>query len=201
MGKNIINKTANSRFAKIIIEFLLPGMNNEQAIVFSGSKIKTKMLIFSALTLIAAFLPTVIHSQFITGPLVNMSLILATFLVGPFEAVFLGLMPSVLALTSGLLPLPLAPVVPFIMISNAILVGVYYYFGRKKIGFSILAASSLKFLFLFGIARLLAGVLLSGKAINIAILMMGWMQFFTAVAGGVLAYAVLSLVQKSRIIL
>ncbi len=175
-------------------------MINEQVIVSSVSKIKTKMLIFSVLTFIAAFLPTFIHSQFITGPLVNMSLILATFLVGPFEAAFLGLMPSVMALTSGLLPLPLAPVVPFIMIGNAILVGVYYYFGRKKIGLSILAASFLKFLFLFGIVRLLAGALLSGKAINSAILMMGWMQFFTAVAGGVLAYAVLSLVRKSRTI-
>lgn len=173
-------------------------MINEQAIVFSGSKIKTKILIFSALTFIAAFLPTFIHSQFITGPLVNMSLILATFLVGPFEAVFLGLIPSVLALTSGLLPLPLAPVAPFIMIGNAILVGVYYYLGRKRIGFSILAASFLKFLFLFGIARLLAGVLLSGKAINSVILMMGWMQFLTAVAGGILAYTVLLFIGKSR---
>jgi len=161
-------------------------MNEEKILVSPLARAKIKILIFSLLTLIAAFLPTVIHSQFITGPLVNMALILATFLVGPFEAVFLGLMPSVLALVSGLLPLPLAPAVPFIMISNAILVGVYYYLGRKNFGLTILAAAFLKFLFLYELSNLWLPKVLTS--------MLGWVQFYTAVLGGIMAYLVLKFI-------
>jgi hypothetical protein len=170
-------------------------MINEQAIV-QNSSLSRKILTFSALVILTAFLPTVIHSQFITGPLVNMALILAVFLLGPFEAVFLGLMPSVLALASGLLPLPLAPMVPFIMISNAILIGVYYYLGKKKFLISIAVASFLKFLFLFGIFAFLSNFLLNGKVVPALALMMGWPQFVSAVLGGTLAHLALAFINK-----
>ena len=55
----------------------------------------------------------------------NAVLIIAAVLLSPFEAVLIGLVPSAVALSSGLLPLALAPMVPFIMIGNAILVGVF----------------------------------------------------------------------------
>jgi hypothetical protein len=162
--------------------------------------VKTKVIAFTLLTIITAYMPTVIHYQLITGPLINMALILAVFLVGPFEAVFLGLMPSVLALISGLLPLPLAPIVPFIMISNAIMVGIYYYLGKKHFGISIVVASFAKFLFLYSIAQLLINFLLAGdKFISIAAKMFGLAQFVTAVIGGLMAYAVLFFIAKSRL--
>ncbi|MDD2731115.1 MAG: hypothetical protein PHW33_03265 [Candidatus Portnoybacteria bacterium] len=174
-------------------------MLGEQSIsAYYPAKIRTKALIFLALTVLAAYLPTIIHQQLITGPLVNMSLILAVFLVGPFEALVLGLLPSVFALTSGLLPLPLAPIVPFIMIGNAILVAVYHYLGKKRFVISIAIAGLLKFAFLYGTASLLAKFLFSGKAMPNLMAMMGWAQFFTAVLGGLMAYAILFSVKKFR---
>ena len=154
-------------------------------------KIKEKVLIAVALVVLTAYLPTVIHNQLVTGPLVNMSLVLAVFLLGPFEAVFLGLMPSVLALVSGLLPAILAPVVPFIMISNAILIGVYHYLGKKKFSISIFAAAFLKFIFLYAVIGFLVSHFINGKAAVSLVSMFGWMQFATALAGGALAYLIL----------
>ncbi|MFA5021618.1 MAG: ECF transporter S component [Patescibacteria group bacterium] len=171
-------------------------MIKEQSIGITTLKITEKILVFSALTILMAYLPTVIHSQLITGPLINMALILAVFLVGPIEAVFLGLMPSVLALISGLLPLALAPVVPFIMISNIILIGVYYYLGKNKFGISIFLASFLKFLFLYSITNLLLINLLPAKISLLLASMMGGLQFITATIGGLLAYAVLLMIIK-----
>jgi hypothetical protein len=175
-------------------------MTNEQTLAINYPvTIKAKVLTLTVLMLITVYLPTVIHYQLITGPLINMALILAVFLVGPFEAVFLGLMPSVLALSSGLLPLPLAPIVPFIMISNAIMVGIYYYLGKKYFGISIVVASFCKFAFLYTIAQLLINFLLAGdKFVTLAAKMMGMAQFVTAVIGGILAYIVLFFISKTR---
>jgi hypothetical protein len=63
-----------------------------------------------------------IHSQWITGPIVNVALILSVFLIGVRGAVLIGLLPSTIGLGSGLLPAVLAPMIPFIIISNIILV-------------------------------------------------------------------------------
>ncbi len=174
-------------------------MLTEQSInVLNSLKVKERIFIFSALAILAVYLPTIIHSQPITGSLVNMSLILAVFLVGPLEAVLLGLMPSVFALASGLLPLPLTPIVPFIMAGNAILVGIYYYLGRKNFGIAIAAAGFGKFLFLYAVINLLISFLPNGKQMLPLVSMMGWAQFLTAVSGGILAYIILSLVKKLK---
>ena len=174
-------------------------MLSEQSInILSSLKVKEKILIFSALTILTVYLPTVIHSQPVTGSLVNMSLILAVFLIGPLEAVLLGLMPSVFALASGLLPWVLAPMMPFIMAGNAILVGIYYYLGRKNFGLAIAAAAFGKFLFLYAMANLLINILPSGRQILPLASMMGWAQFLTAVTGGVLAYIILFFIKKIK---
>lgn len=171
-------------------------MTTAQAISIPSLKIKEKIIVFSVLAALTAYLPTVIHIQMITGPLVNMSLILALFLIGSEAAILLALAPSVLALSSGLLPLPLAPVVPFIMISNIILIGVYHYLGRKKFGVSIFLAGGLKFLFLYSVTNLLLTNLLPAPlAVNLAA-MMGSIQFVTALTGGLLAYGVLKALKK-----
>jgi riboflavin transporter len=72
-----------------------------------------------------------IHSQWITGPIVNAALILSVFLVGVRGAVLIGLLPSTIALGVGLLPAPLAAMVPFIIISNIILVFVISFFRHS----------------------------------------------------------------------
>jgi hypothetical protein len=162
----------------------------------AGSKIKEKILIVITLSALTAYLPTAIHNQFITGPLVNMSLILAVFLIGPYEAVFLGLIPSVLALVSGLLPAALAPAVPFIMISNAILIGVYHYLGKKNFGISIFTAAFLKFLFLYLVTGLLVSYFVAGTASVSLAAMFGWVQLATAIVGGLLAFVILVFMRR-----
>ena len=69
-----------------------------------------------------------LHSQWITGPVVNMALILAVFLIGIRGALLIGILPSTIALGTGLLPAVLAPMIPFIIISNTLLILVIDYF-------------------------------------------------------------------------
>jgi len=77
---------------------------------------------FLGLAGVATLLPFFIHLQWITGPVINAILILILFLVGIRSALVVCLIPSLMALAGGLLPAILAPVIPFIMISNVIFV-------------------------------------------------------------------------------
>ena len=54
---------------------------------------KTKVIIFAFFLAISIILPAFIHVQWITGPIINAALLLAAVLIGPMEAVLLGLMP------------------------------------------------------------------------------------------------------------
>ncbi|MCD4762172.1 iron hydrogenase, partial [bacterium] len=83
----------------------------------TATKVNTRAIArFLALAGVASALPMFIHLQWLTGPLVNAILILALFLIGIRSALVLCMIPSLMALASGLLPAVLAPVVPFIMI-------------------------------------------------------------------------------------
>lgn len=155
---------------------------------------RKKILIFSVLTAMIVYLPTVIPSQIITGSLVNMTLIMTTFLLGPSVAVLLALMPSSLAFLSGLLPAPLVPLIPFIITSNIILIKTYSYFGKKKFINSIFVASFLKFIFLFGSGYLLSSFLFTEQEVaSIISSMFGLTQLVTAIVGGFLAFTFLNL--------
>ena len=157
---------------------------------------KTRIFIFASFLAIAIFVPSFIHSQYITGPLVNFLLFTAAVLLGPFEAVLIGIIPSTVALASGLLPTTLAPMVPFIMLSNALLVTVFHYTRNRSFIPSVIFAALLKFIFLHSIVTLLMSTLLAEKLVTKLAIMMSWPQFVTAVAGGVLAYVFLKKLRK-----
>ena len=160
---------------------------------------------FLALAGTATFLPFVIHVQFITGPIVNAILILALFLVGVRSALVICLIPSMMALAGGLLPAILAPVVPFIMIGNVILVLCVDYFANlrqitpnnaKNYWIGVLIGAGLKFAFLFFSVNFISKLLIKQElAVKVA-QMMSWPQFATAVAGGVIAWAALRQLRK-----
>ena len=156
---------------------------------------RQKVLIFIAIFLIAGITPFFTHLQPITGPLVNALLLIATVLVGPFEAVMIGLVPSTVALASGTLPLPLAPMVPFIMIGNALFVGLFYY--SKKLGFlpAVIIAALIKFVFLAGTVRLLMSTMIKSELVAKLSIMMSWPQLFTALTGGLIAYLLLKVLK------
>jgi len=157
---------------------------------------KNRVLIFTVFLSVAIFVPSFIHSQYVTGPLVNFLLFTTAILLGPFEAVLIGIIPSTIALASGLLPLPLAPMVPFIMIANALLVAVFYYTKDRGFITGVIFASLLKFVFLHSIVVLLMSTMLQEKLVNNLAIMMSWPQFTTAVIGGMLAYVFLKRVNR-----
>ena len=160
---------------------------------------------FLALAGAATFLPFVIHVQFITGPVVNAILILALFLVGVRSALVICLIPSMMALAGGLLPAILAPVVPFIMIGNVILVLCVDYFANlrqftpnnaKNYWIGAVVGAGLKFAFLFFSVSFISKLLIKQElAVKVA-QMMSWPQFATAITGGVIAWAGLKYLKK-----
>lgn len=157
---------------------------------------------FLGLAGVATFLPFVVHVQFITGSIVNAILILALFLVGVRSALVICFIPSMMALAGGLLPTILAPVVPFIMIGNVILVlSIDWFYNKNKDetkGYwqGAIIGAGLKFAFLFFSVSFISKLLIKQElAVKIA-QMMSWPQFATAVAGGVIAWCVLKSLKK-----
>ena len=157
-----------------------------------------KLLAFALLFVLVSLTPLFLHTQWFTGPLVNAALIMAVILVGPMEAIILGLIPSSVALSSGLLPLPLAPMVPFIMMSNAVFVAIFAYMQPANYWLALGIASVLKFAFLSLTVSLLMGNLLPGNLLAQVAVMMSWPQLVTALIGGVIAFGILKSVEYSR---
>lgn len=153
---------------------------------------------FVGLMAVAAIVPHYVHNQFITGPIVNAALFTAAIILGAGNAILIGLVPSVVALVSGLLPLPLAPMVPFIMISNAILVLAFSYFRKINFGSGVVMASLVKYAFLYAtsiiVVNLISNHSLAAKA---AAQMMAWPQIVTALVGGLIAFGVLRVYEKN----
>ncbi len=151
---------------------------------------------FAGLASMAMFLPYLIPVQIITGPLVNAILILTLLIFGVRHAIVIATIPSIMALSGGLLPVVLAPVVPFVMFSNMILILSVDWccnnFKDKRKGYwsGVILGASLKFLFLFLSVNVISGLLIKQEfAIKVA-QMMSWPQLYTAFLGGVIAWGV-----------
>jgi hypothetical protein len=176
-------------------------------IINMHTKIKTleninyqSMAAFLGLAGIAMFIPFVIKLQWLTGPIVNAVLIIALLLIGLRSAIILCFLPSLIALSSGLLPAPLAPVVPFIMIGNVILVLTVdwfynYFYGPKGYWLGVVFGAAFKFLFLFLSVYWISGLIKSELIVRV-MQMMSWPQFATALGGGIIAWFVLKFLKK-----
>ena len=137
-----------------------------------------------------------LRQQAITGPIVNATLFISVALLGTQNAIFVGLIPGVIALSVGLLPVVLAPMLPFIMLGNTILIVVFGYFKEKNYWLGIILASALKFVFLFGASSMVMNLFLKKEIAQKVALMLGWPQLFTALIGGVIAYLILKKMRK-----
>ncbi|MFH1255295.1 MAG: hypothetical protein V1667_02395 [bacterium] len=156
---------------------------------------------FMALAGIAMVLPFFLHLQFITGPIVNAILILVLFLVGIRSALVMALIPSLMALAGGLLPVILAPAVPFIMVGNVIFVLIIDYFYSRQASFAgywkgVLAGAALKFIFLYLSVGWIIKLLLKQDLAAAVAKMMSWPQFATAFTGGMIAWVVLKWLKR-----
>lgn len=161
---------------------------NTSSFIRSVETTNIKWLVFSFFLTLLIGVPSFVHSQWITGPMVNAILFTSVLILGPLEALMLGLMPSAVALSSGLLPLPLAPMVPFIMLGNALMVLVFSKFRKQSFFVAVVVAAFLKFAFLHQTVVWLMKRLLSGELVAKLAIMMSWPQFFTALIGGGIAY-------------
>jgi riboflavin transporter len=142
---------------------------------------------FAGLIGIATVVP-LFHQQMITGPIVNATLFVAAILLGTQAGILAGLIPSVIALSAGTLPAALAPMVPYIMISNAILVLVFNFLKDKNYWLAVVSSSLLKFLFLAGTSSMVINLIFKKELAQSVAMMMGYPQLLTALAGGVLAW-------------
>ncbi len=166
-------------------------------------KIDTKQMAkFLTLAGLAIFLPFYLHIQLLTGPIVNAILILTLFLVGMREAMIVALVPSIVALGRGLLPPVLAPMVPFIMISNVLFIITIDYFynniknNEKGYWVGILSGSLLKFLFLLVNTNLIVTLVLNKNLAAKIAQITGVAQFATAIAGGFIAWFILKWLRR-----
>lgn len=162
--------------------------------------VKSKELQMSLLlSSLIFFIPAFVHQQLLTGPIINALLILSFLYLGKSRAFFLALIPSTVALSRGLLPMALAPMVPFIMISNCLYLEVFASLKLNKY-VNIFLASAAKAIFLFVISKLLMEkILVAALASKIAV-MMSWPQFATALLGGILALLIDASLRKNKLI-
>jgi len=119
-------------------------------------------------------------NQWITGTLVNAIIFIAVWRVGIVNALLIAAIPSSVALMRGLLPAPMATLIPFIIFSNVILV-IAFAMLKKNPLIGIVAASIAKFLFLFFVSTLFMPKLVANLVI-----MLQWPQLATALAGGLI---------------
>ena len=145
---------------------------------------------FIALAGVASLAPLFLSQQ-ITGPVVNAILFIATVILGPEKAIIIALTPSPFALSFGLLPSVLAPMIPFIMLGNAILVYVFGALWRMNYWLGMVLSSFFKFIFLAISSNIVMDLLLKTELAPKVALMMSWPQLFTALTGGLIAYVFL----------
>lgn len=161
----------------------------EKTLVVNRVNIATAVQ-FLVLLSVASFAPLV-HSQLITGTIVNATLFIAAATLGLEGAIMIGVLPSLLALSVGTLPLALAPLVPFIVLSNSLLVIVFSYLKKKNYWLGALSAAVFKFIFLSSASFFVINLFFQGKTATMAAAMFSWPQLMTAMMGAVLAYLAL----------
>lgn len=166
-------------------------------------KVNTReLLVFLGLAAPALVLPFFVHWQWLTGPIVNAILVIALFLVGIRSALVLCLVPSMMALSGGLIPAVLAPIVPFIMLGNIIFViaidrsCAYIRNEKKAYWVGLFVGAFLKFIFLFFSVNVIAKLLIKQELVLKVAQMLSWPQLATALSGGMLAWLVLKSLKK-----
>jgi len=158
------------------------------SLVKSKAFIKTSA--FVLLLAIAVFVP-LLKQQIITGSIVNAVLFISTAYLGIAAGIMIGFLPSLFSAMSGLLPIPLLPMIPYIILSNAILVVCFGLLRKRNYIFSVITASFIKFLFLFSASSYIVSFFIKKPLPTPIIIMMSWPQLVTALIGGLLAYVVL----------
>ncbi|MGI5838140.1 MAG: ECF transporter S component [bacterium] len=162
---------------------------------------KTAMLL--ALTVLFQSLRVIIPmpaslSQFIAGSLVNMSLIIAGVTIGIRGGLAVAVLTPVVALLHGFIGNPV--LVPFVALGNVIIVVIVPLLYHSNRHLAVIAGAAAKFVTLYLlIVKFAFPVLLApslpapqaSKMIGVLSYQFSWLQFVTALLGGVLAMIIL----------
>lgn len=187
-------------------------MEEENIISFDIKKIAIKTFQLSIFIAVAVAAPY-FHNQLITGSIVNALLFISVSMLGIESALVLCIIPSLLSIYTGLLPIILAPMIPFIMAGNALMVLVFSLltnpvksaseaggvptgqFNRVNFWTGAILATFVKFIFIWVAGTILVSSVLSDASKNI-LLMISWPQFVTAIAGAGIAFLLLKIIKK-----
>lgn len=156
--------------------------------------IVAQFILFVAIVTVAPL----IKQQLIVGPIVNATLFISAATLGTAGAIMVGLVPSVISISVGLLPPVLAPVIPFIMISNAVLVSVFGILKKRNFFLGVAIAAIIKYLFLYATSSVVINLLLKKEVASSVAQMMSWPQLVTALAGGILAWGFLKEAERMK---
>lgn len=124
--------------------------------------------------------------QLLTGTLVNAILFLTLIFAGLPAGILIGILTPLLAFFTGILPAPLAPVIPVIMLANIALVMVGGLLKGRNLYLAAAISSVVKFIVFFILLRYVVILFVSSlpPAVFVAF---GLLQLYTALAGTVLA--------------
>ena len=136
-------------------------------------------------------------NQLLTGSIVNALLFISATIIGVEYAILLCLIPSLISLYTGFLALVLAPMIPFIMVGNILLVITYSSLKEKGFWVGAIPAAFVKFIFIWLMGMILANTILHGIAKNL-IFMISWPQLGTAILGACIAYVILKIIKKNN---
>jgi len=162
---------------------------------------RTAVLIAIAIALQAV--TRLFGSNYITGTVVNMMLIISVMTCGLYTGLTVAAVTPVMATLLGV-PGPTWPFIPFIAMGNMVLVSAWFLIGnREKINrylayaIALITGAIVKFLVLhFGIVWILMGI----RTFNIVALMANPLsvpQMITAAAGGVFAIILIPPLKKA----
>lgn len=168
----------------------------EQSISLNKTLLRSSQF---ALVLALILFAPLIGNQFVTGTIVNASLLASVVIFGLPGALLLCFIPSVVSLFAGLLPWVMAPMIPFIIMGNILLVWVFDLLRRRNFFLGVVPGALLKFSFLFLTSNYLVHFFVKEAVASKIAAMMSWPQLVTALLGGVVAYAIINKMQKNDI--
>jgi hypothetical protein len=166
--------------------------------IYIKELVLNRELVLTTILIGAAVVAPLLHSQLVTGTLVNTALFAAVMLAGFRAACAVAVIPSLIALAVGTLPWVMAPMIPFIMASNIVLAGTFALLHKVNYWLAAISASALKFGFLVLGANVVLVAMTHVQMTAALASMMGWPQLITAVLGSILAWVICERISLDR---
>lgn len=170
-------------------------MQQTKTITFNNLKTESlKLIVLFGLAILAPL----IQNQLITGTIVNAILFISVFVLGFRKALLIAFFPSLISLGLGLLPAVMAPMTPFIILGNIILVGLFAMLKNKNYWFAAVSGAIIKFVWLLITSQIIISLFIKGAVSTKIAAMMSWPQLVTAIFGSVVAYFLKDFFLKSK---